>query len=445
MKQSLVWLISVSVFLVFATVFAHKLHADVPPELDRYMAMEDDSFQWKITESDTESPVKTWLVELTSQTWHGIAWKHCVFIVEPKKLTHPDKALLFIDGGSIGKTLGENDRKMFSMLAENIGAYLVCVRQIPNQPLFGDYVEDALIGETFLNAIAENDATWPALFPMAKSAIRAMDAAQEIIKQERDNTVKQFVVTGASKRGWTTWLAAATGDPRIIAIAPIVIDNLNIGKQMEYQVETWGTWSPSIHDYTSRNLVDHDPEKLDDFTKRLWRMVDPYWYLERLSLPKLLIHGTNDPYWTVDATSRYWDDLPGVKFLVTFPNVGHNLGDEKLRAFMTLAAFARYAFQGYADWPSATWKQDQSPSGDYVLTVKTDLPSGTALLWTAHSENKDFRQATWESTEIKPTAYSGTIRTTVEKPKSGHVAFYVEIESEFDGLPFSVTTQVFRK
>ena len=63
------------------------------------------------------------------------------------------------------------------------------------------------------------------LLPMAKSAVRAMDAVQAVAK-EGASDVERFMVPGASKRGWTTWLTGAVDD-RVAAIAPMVIDTLN--------------------------------------------------------------------------------------------------------------------------------------------------------------------------------------------------------------------------
>lgn len=372
-----------------------------------------------------------------------------MYIVEPQKLTFRNEAILMIWGGNTGNKPGDAEKMATQMLAAKTNSYAAMLFQVPNQPLFGGRVEDAMIAETFVRAIAEKDTTWPALFPMAKSAIRAMDAIQEIVKQERNHNIKHFVVTGGSKRGWTTWLTAATGDKRVIAIAPIVIDTLNMQVQMPYQLETWGVWSEQIRDYTSRGLVDKDPSKVEGFVKQLWEMVDPYSYRSRVTIPKLLVHGTNDPYWTVDATKNYWKDLKGVKYISTYPNVGHDLGgrtsDEKIRALTSIAVFARFAFEGNTDWPSVTWKASDAANGNYILsaTVEPMLPVTEVKLWTAYSDTKDFRMAEWSSSDIQKSA--GAYTATIEKPASGHVAYFIEIIAEYDDLPVSVTTQVYRQ
>jgi len=419
----------------------------VPPELDAYLKLKDDSYQWEIVEKRTDSPSQSWLVELTSQTWHGITWKHYMLVVRPEKLKYADSSILFINGGGIGRKPSNNDWILTNMLAAQTNSFVALLFQVPNQPLFDGRVEDALIAETLVRAIAEKDATWPALFPMAKSAIKAMDAIQELAKQECQQDVTKFVVTGASKRGWTTWLTAASGDKRVIAIAPIVIDTLNIQRQMQYQIETWGKWSENIHDYVERDLINVDPEKMDDFLKRLWKMIDPYFYRSRMTLPKLLVHGTNDPYWTVDASQNYWDGLLGTKYLLTLSNVGHDLGDKKLNAFMTVSIFAKNAFEG-GTWQDVKWKLSENDAEKYVVTVASELPVVSAKLWTATSSTKEFRSAKWDFVPVefpKTSEKITQITAEIPKPSEGHVAFYVEIVSEFEGKPFSLTTQVWRK
>ena len=37
----------------------------------------------------------------------------------------------------------------------------------------------------------------------------------------------------------------------------------------------------------------------------------PWVYRDKLTMPKLILNGTNDPYWTLDALNLYWDDLNG--------------------------------------------------------------------------------------------------------------------------------------
>ena len=82
-----------------------------------------------------------------------------------------------------------------------------------------------------------------------------MDAVQAWAKEKGKPPVTRFVVTGGSKRGWTTWLTGAVDD-RVVAIAPMVIVMLNLGKQGPNQLKVWGQYSEQIHDYVERGLME---------------------------------------------------------------------------------------------------------------------------------------------------------------------------------------------
>ena len=84
------------------------------------------------------------------------------------------------------------------------------------------------MAETCVKYRETKEASWPLPFPMVKGLVKSRDALQAFAKEEWKFDVKDFVITGASKRGWTSWLTAATGDKRVKAIAPLVIDTLNM-------------------------------------------------------------------------------------------------------------------------------------------------------------------------------------------------------------------------
>ncbi len=319
--------------------------ADAPPTaLQEYVARSEPDFAWDVVRRMDTPAGKITELRVTSQKWHDIVWQHAVEVFEPKTLKFKQHALLFVTGGSQPpKPVDAGTISMGTSLAETSGMRVVVLHQVPNQPLFDNRKEDDLITETWLKYLKDGDTSWPLLFPMVKSAVKTMDAVQQLSKDEFDAPIESFVITGASKRGWTSWLTPVA-DSRIIATAPIVIDTLNFRKQMQHQLDTWGKFSEQIRDYSSKGLIVQGDEREREKSLRL--MMDPYTYREQLTLPKLLVNGTNDPYWVVDAMSKYWDDLKGPKYAIQIPNAGHSLKGGQEKALRTVGAFARMSAAG---------------------------------------------------------------------------------------------------
>lgn len=56
---------------------------------------------------------------------------------------------------------------------------------------------------------------WIARLPMTKAAVRAMDSVIAFTEKTRQTHITQYIVGGASKRGWTSWTTAAV-DKRVV-------------------------------------------------------------------------------------------------------------------------------------------------------------------------------------------------------------------------------------
>ena len=400
--------------------------------LERYVAAPDAAYKWRLKNSETTNGFTIATLSMTSQTWRTSAWTHVVQIVRPTMMRHPEIALLFVTGDGSNKGY----IPMLAKLAGEAGAMAAFVTRVPNQPLYDGRKEDALIAYTFEQYLKTGDDTWPALLPMVKSAVRAMDTVQAYARQEHREKIEKFVVSGASKRGWTTWLTGAV-DPRVAAIAPMVIDLLNLKAQMQWAEKVYGQPSEQLSDYTKLDLLSHmdDPRMVE-----LRGFVDPYSYRARYkNIPKLILLGTNDPYWTVDSLRHYWNDLPGEKLVFQTPNAGHDLGGG-LQAMAALAAF----FQMIADQeelPKVEWTFSAGTNPQMHLKVNRHAKS--IRLWTADSTDRDFRDDRWTSRKLEVKPGSAMADADLEKPAAGYRAFMGEVilTNRF-GHEFKLSTQV---
>jgi hypothetical protein len=70
--------------------------------LDAYINNNDPSFRWDIVSYAADDKGESCVVNMVSQTWHDIAWKHTMYLIEPANLTSPEHCTLFITGGASG-------------------------------------------------------------------------------------------------------------------------------------------------------------------------------------------------------------------------------------------------------------------------------------------------------------------------------------------------------
>jgi PhoPQ-activated pathogenicity-related protein len=247
--------------------------------------------------------------------------------------------------------------------------------------------------------------------------------------------VNEFVVSGGSKRGWTTWTTAAV-DKRVIAIAPLVIDVLNLDPSMRNHFASYGFWAPAIEEY-----VEHRIMQRREFKRygELMQLEDPFAYRSRFTMPKCIINATGDQFFCPDSSQFYFDELPGEKNLCYVPNTEHSLKESN--AVETLVAFHHSIVNG-KERPKFDWKFEKNK-----LTINCQTKPTKVLLWQAvNPQARDFRVETigraYQSTELSHNA-GGIYEVDLIAPEKGWQASFVQCEFDVGApVPMRLSTSV---
>lgn len=411
---------------VTSSVSAPKPKQIVQQGFKDYLDKPEPVFEWNVMDTMEADGVTLVMIELTSQTWREFVWKHQLTLAIPDDMGEIDTALIFVSGGSSKEDTGElnirnprgDEIQGIVRVAMAAKAPAAVLNHVPRQPLFDGLTEDEIISLTFQKYMETQDPTWPLLQPMVKSTMKAMDAITAFSEDSLETTIDKFVISGGSKRGWTTWLTGAHDD-RVVAIAPMVIDMLNWDKHVPYHLEMWGAYSPQISDYSEKALPD---QLKTDVGKQLRMIVDPYEYNERYTMPKMIFIGANDPYWPLDSIKFYWDELPGEKFIRYVPNTGHGLGDG-LDALESLAGFFATTAHGL-EHPSLSWETMHMGDG-LGFRITGDESIIEYRYWETTSSDKDFRNNLWvmlrDFNNPDP-----VMENKIDYPDEGYKAFMIE-------------------
>ena len=369
-----------------------------------------------------------YVINVTSQKWltpqdfnftpfggrqQGHIWWHILVVVVPSnRRPGTDQSFMYMTGGNNGPdaTSGvpkasDEDMLVVSDVAMNTGIVGAALFQVPNQhvvfaddPIQKSREEDAVIAFTWQKYVQDpTRVEWPLRLPMTKGGVKAMDAVQLFMKQLDGTQINKFVVAGASKRGWTTWTVGAV-DPRVNFIAPIVMDELNFVKNIHHHFRAYGGWSFALTDYTDLNFtrcLDHPN------TQALMDIVDPYNYMDKLTMPKLVINSGMDEFFLPDDTHYWWDKMPEPKHFLMIPNAEHSEATGILELLPDIYTYVNAMLDsGSPTKMIPTFSQfTDSTTGD--ITVQIDsatLPEGVAVksvdMWhatTCNSERRDFR------------------------------------------------------
>lgn len=439
--------------LVLATAWVAAAAAGEPPvsgrtALDDYIAKPDPTYAWRLVQTLQEPGYTAYIVDLKSQTWRTPAevnrtvWQHWLVIVKPDQVKH-DTGFVMIGGGRNGGAAPAKPSPEVVRIATETHSIAAELRMIPNQPLVFDQdgkerVEDDLIGYCWNKYLKTGDATWLPRLPMVKSVVRAMDTITALLASDASGKtpVNKFVVGGASKRGWTTWLTGAA-DKRVVAIVPIVIDVVNVRPSMMHHYSAYGFWAPAIKDYVHHKI----PEQMNtpQFAA-LVRIVDPYVYRDRLTMPKFVVNASGDQFFVPDSSQLYFDDLKGVKYLRYVPNADHSLRGSD--ALASIVAFYQAILNG-SRLPQFSWKLP----ADGSIEIHCDDPPTEVSLWQAtNPKARDFRLESigkaYRRTSLAPTG-TGNFRAAVATPGQGWTAFFVELTfPNAAGDPFKFSTPI---
>jgi len=175
----------------------------------------------------------------------------------------------------------------------------------------------------------------------------------------------------------------------------------------------------------------------------LVEMIDPYSYRDKLTIPKMIFIGTNDPYWTIDAVKHYINNIPGNNLLHYVANVGHDLGDKK-QVLNSLSTFFALNLDN-KPLPLCTWSMREKKNKIHLDVKATPDKFVRAVLWSSSSNVRDFRETLWESENVKlGKRDKSNVHVSLKYPSSGFRAFYVDLIYLNDkGKEYSISTRAY--
>jgi len=311
--------------------------------LDEYVSKAEPNYAWFDTGARvTGMPggATAHILNVTSLQWlstdlaygpTGNIWTHQVAVVVPKNIAPGRSTAMAVltggcneghsgngtDPGPDPPSKTEEYLEVASIMASSTQSIAIVVYQLPNcpiiypsDPLGVGRTEDAMIAWAWNQYLTTPNATeeWLPHLPMTKAAMQAMRAAQEYTSTAKVTTISDWLVGGASKRGWTSWLVGAVqcaSCVKIRGLFPMVPIVPALDQCIHRQFQSIGGYTWAFKDYLESSVLSFVETPA---FKRLLQVVDPINYVDRLvKLPILVMVSSNDEFMQFDWTNIWYD------------------------------------------------------------------------------------------------------------------------------------------
>jgi len=452
------------------------IQAQVDPQtpLQAYVNAPDTAYSWTEHSKIKGDGFDTYYVNLTTQYWltpqdsDSYVWYHWLAICVPHGTLKPGplvQAGIYADGGPhTGDPAPDIADQFAGILAVQTQQVVAHLYNIPNEPVHfyaekppHRRSEDAVIAYTwshFLNNT--NEPNWLLRLPMVKSVVKAMDCLQEFSTVHGLPKIDGFIIAGASKRGWTTWLTPVV-DQRIKAIVPIVMPVLNMQAVINKLWQSLGEWSFALKDYLDMNLMAHlnDPN-----FKLMADIIDPYVYKGTMArIPKYLIIASGDEFFIPDAPREFWKTLPGSQnHLRVVPDSEHSMAGHALQVLEQVGTFVAMLNENNLPEPlDYDMVYSQTVASITVRPKRKPIAVTLFQASTLSSTMRDFRLLTcgdvspkcfnpvWWLPSTVPMSPDGSYTASIRAPSSGWIGFMIEVTYANPNNPalwFEVTSEV---
>jgi PhoPQ-activated pathogenicity-related protein len=127
-------------------------------------------------------------------------------------------------------------------------------------------------------------------------------------------------------------------DKRVVGRVPIVYNFLDLPAQARHIQGRLGRQTVDRCGLIPKRIVVADEHAAG---KQLIGSVDPAAYLDRLTMPKLLVLASNDAYWPLSAADVYFNKLPGDNRVFNVPQRAAHAGNRFAAVAGSAAAWGR--------------------------------------------------------------------------------------------------------